>query len=85
MDDQSKMLPTEQAIRILDYWHKIEFFESTDIKDLENNADGVIQLSMEELQHNTSLPWIEPQQIRRAGSDYSPEKKISLRALFRHL
>ncbi|KAJ9434341.1 AAA domain-containing protein [Candidatus Pantoea symbiotica] len=82
MDDQSKMLPTQQAIRILDYWHKIEFFESTDIKDLENNADGVIQLSMEELQHNTSLPWIEPQQIRRAGSDYSPEKKYRYELFF---
>ncbi|WP_312462752.1 DEAD/DEAH box helicase [Pantoea endophytica] len=82
MDEQSKISNTQQAINILDYWHKIEFFESTDIKDLEDNADGVIQLNIEELQDITSLPWIEPQQVRRAGSDYLPEKKYRYELFF---
>lgn len=82
MDEHIKISPTQQAIRILDYWHKIEFFESTDIKDLEDNADGVIQLNMEDLQHITSLPWIEPQQVRRAGNDYSPDKKYRYELFF---
>ena len=82
MDEQSKISSTQQAINILDYWHKIEFFESTDIKDLEDNADGVIQLNIEELQDITSLPWIEPQQVRRAGSDYLPEKKYRYELFF---
>lgn len=74
MDEQNTISPTQQAIRILDYWHKIEFFESTDIKDLEDNAEGVIQLHMDDLQNLASLPWIESEQVRRAGNDYLPDK-----------
>lgn len=82
MDEQNPISPSQQALRILDYWHKVEFFESTDIKDLEDNAEGVIQLNMDELHIGTSLPWIEPKQIRRAGLNYSPETKYRFELFF---
>jgi hypothetical protein len=82
MDEHNTNDLTQQALRILNYWHKIEFFESTDIKDLEDNADGVIQINMDDLQDLSALPWIEPQQVRRAGSDYLPHKKYRYEIFF---
>ncbi|NRN28166.1 DEAD/DEAH box helicase [Photorhabdus heterorhabditis] len=73
---------SSQALRVLDYWHKIEFFESTDIKELEEEAEGVIKLTPEELQDPTCLPWINPQQIRRAGKNFSPAKKYNYTLYF---
>lgn len=81
MEDNSSSV-TNQAIKILEYWHKVEFFESTDIKDLEDNADGVLTFELDDLQSLTSLPWIDPQQIQRAGTDYSPCKKYNYELFF---
>lgn len=82
MDSHNSNSATHQAIHILEYWHKIEFFESTDIKDLEDNADGVLQIEMEDLQSLTILPWINPEQVRRAGHRYSPAKKYRYELFF---
>lgn len=73
---------TLQAIRILEYWHKVEFFESTDIKDLEDNAEGVLKIDLDALQTPSSLPWIDQKQIRRAGKDFSPYKKYKYELFF---
>ncbi|PWC17196.1 hypothetical protein DDT52_16810 [Brenneria roseae subsp. roseae] len=81
-DDKNKSLSIIQALKILDYWHKIEFFESTDIKSLEDNADGVLRLTVEALQIPSALPWIDPQQIRLAGRDYLPSKKYNYELFF---
>lgn len=83
MDDKyNNSHAVAQALKILDYWHKIEFFESTDIKVLEENADGVLRLTKESLQNPTSLPWLDPQQIRKAGKNYSPNKRYHYELYF---
>ncbi|WP_213990073.1 DEAD/DEAH box helicase [Sodalis sp. dw_96] len=70
------------ALQVLDYWHKIEFFESTDIKDLEDGAEGVLRYTAEQLQQPACLPWIDPEQIRRAGKNYLPSKKYNYKLYF---
>ncbi|GKX59604.1 DEAD/DEAH box helicase [Leminorella grimontii] len=74
--------PTARALKILDYWHKIEFFESTDIKSLEDDADGVLRLTLEDLQYPESLPWVEPQRIRLAGKGYLPTEQYNYELFF---
>lgn len=73
---------TLQAIKILEYWHKVEFFESTDIKDLEDNTEGVLTLDLDALHSPSSLPWIDPEKIRLAGSDFHPYKKYTYELFF---
>ncbi|WP_434526025.1 hypothetical protein [Photorhabdus asymbiotica] len=73
---------SSQALKVLDYWHKIEFFESTDIKELEEEAEDVIRLTPEDLQDPTCLPWINPQQIRRTGKNFPPAKKYNYTLYF---
>lgn len=61
--------------QILDYWHAIEFFESTDIQTLHDEGDGVIRYYQPELEGVPDcLPWLNQQQIRRAGIAHSPTK-----------
>lgn len=82
MEDNNKTPVTLQAIKILEYWHKIEFFESTNIEALEDNTEGVLQIDMDALQTFSSLPWINPQQIRRAGESYSLYTKYNYELFF---
>lgn len=61
------------AERVLSFWHKVEFFESTPLKDVEN-GHGAIHYHLEELRANAeTLPWLDRQHVRRAGADYCPE------------
>ncbi|GAA3710022.1 hypothetical protein GCM10022421_16630 [Oceanisphaera sediminis] len=63
------------SYNVLDCWHKIEFFESADIQELHRRGEGVICYSLSELQNNPAcLPWLNHQQIRRAGAGYSPTR-----------
>lgn len=73
---------TRRAVSVLNYWHKIEFFESTDLKELEEDAAGVISLTLEQLQNPGCLPWINAQQNRLAGENFSPEKKYRYKLYF---
>ncbi|WP_409421622.1 DEAD/DEAH box helicase [Pseudaeromonas sp. ZJS20] len=69
------MNQTSLPLRVLDCWHKIEFFESTDIQTLHDEGDGVIRYHQPELESAPGcLPWLNPQQIRRASRVYSPDK-----------
>ncbi|WP_435955417.1 DEAD/DEAH box helicase [Dryocola sp. BD626] len=72
----------EQSIKILDYWHKIEFFESTDIRELEDNAPSVLRLEAEDLLDPLSLPWITPARISSVVNDFSPKKKYRYTVYF---
>ena len=83
MDDDLNVADQQAlALNILDYWHKIEFFESTDLKELEDDAAGVLRVSMYELTRLESLPWIDVQQVRRAGGNYFPHKHYSYELFF---
>ncbi len=60
--------------KVLAYWHKIEFFASTDLKGFEAEGDGVIRYRGDELGKVVDcLPWLNREQIRRAGTGYRPE------------
>lgn len=62
-----------QAERILAFWHKVEFFESAELKGIEH-GEGAIHYRSEELTRSPDgLPWLDRQQIRRAGSAFRPE------------
>lgn len=73
---------TEHAIKVLNYWHRMEFFVSTDIKALEDGTEGTLRLTKDELKDPSCLPWINREQIRRAGENFSPEKKYSYTLYF---
>lgn len=63
---------------ILNYWHKIEFFESTSIDELQDGAKGVIRYSQEMLNNIPDcLPWLNRQNIRRAAHAYLPDAEYS--------
>ncbi|MED5524905.1 MAG: ATP-binding protein [Pseudomonadota bacterium] len=62
------------AARVLNFWHKTEFFESTDIKDLAVDNSGVIHFMADELVQNPGcLPWLDRENARRAGKGFYPE------------
>lgn len=64
-----------QALKILNYWHKIEFFNSADMRDITKLGKGAIHYDIEELLANSAcLPWMNRNQIRRAGRKYMPDK-----------
>lgn len=68
----------QRAIDILSYWHQIEFFNCIDIKDLRNDKDGVISYSGDLLVSDPNcLPWLNRENIRRAGRYYTPERQYS--------
>ncbi|WP_367986815.1 DEAD/DEAH box helicase [Vibrio sp. NTOU-M3] len=63
------------ALKVLDYWHKIEFFNSADLGDIEQVGNGAIHYDFEEIATNPEcLPWINRNQICRAGKKYTPNK-----------
>lgn len=63
------------ALQILDYWHKIEFFNSADLGDISQIGSGSIHYDFEEIALNPGcLPWINRNQIRRAGKKYTVNK-----------
>ncbi|ACT08814.1 conserved hypothetical protein [Dickeya chrysanthemi Ech1591] len=69
------MNKSNSPLHVLDCWHKIEFFESTDIQTLHDERDGVIRYYQSELEGDPScLPWLNYQQIRRASHFHSPTK-----------
>ncbi|MBS4713411.1 DEAD/DEAH box helicase [Aeromonas caviae] len=70
------MNQSDFPLQILDYWHKLEFFESADIQELSRKqGEGVLHYRLSELNNDAvCLPWLNRQMIRKAGSGYSPEK-----------
>lgn len=88
MDDKqthalSTLSNNERAIRVLDYWHKIEFFESTDIRELEDESPGILSYSTENLSDDPScLPWITRDQIGKVVDHFNPAKKYSYKLFF---
>ncbi|WP_043515100.1 DEAD/DEAH box helicase [Halomonas sp. BC04] len=65
---------SSQAERILSFWHKIEFFESAELKDIDNGKGAIHYRSDELLEAPNCLPWLDAEMVRRAGKDYRPEK-----------
>jgi len=63
-----------QAERILSFWHKVEFFESAELKDIDHGKGSIHYRSDELLETPDCLPWLDAQQVRRAGKHYSPGK-----------
>lgn len=63
-----------QAERILSFWHKVEFFESAELKDIDNGKGAIHYRSDELLEAPNCLPWLDSEIVRRAGKDYRPEK-----------
>lgn len=62
------------AEQVLAYWHKIEFFAAADLKGVQSEGNGCIRYSSDELASAANcLPWLNREQIRRAGIDYRPE------------
>ncbi|WP_337162897.1 hypothetical protein, partial [Vibrio fluvialis] len=65
----------QQALNILQYWHKIEFFNSADLGDITHVGNGGIHYDLDEIIGNPDcLPWINRNHIRRAGKKYTPHK-----------
>lgn len=65
----------QQALNILEYWHKIEFFNSADLGDITHVGNGGIHYDLDEIIGNPDcLPWINRNHIRRAGKKYAPNK-----------
>lgn len=66
---------TTQAKRILSFWHKVEFFVSPDLKELEEGSSSAIKYSHEELATLPAcLPWWNQAQLRRASTSHEPTK-----------
>lgn len=63
-----------QAERILSFWHKVEFFESAELKDIDHGKGAIHYRSGELLETPNGLPWLNPERVRCAGKDYRPEK-----------
>lgn len=55
----------DQALNILEYWHKIEFFDSTELGDISEQGNGAIHYNLQQLlEMPESLPWINRNHIR---------------------
>ncbi|SPJ32412.1 AAA domain-containing protein [Kushneria phyllosphaerae] len=61
---------SEYAERILSFWHKVEFFESAELKDVEHGKGAIHYRSDGLLNAPGCLPWLDRQVIRRAGDKY---------------
>lgn len=62
------------AERVLSFWHKVEFFESAELRDI-GYGKGAIHYRSEELAEKPDcLPWLNPEHVRRAGITYRPDK-----------
>ncbi|MFM5186413.1 AAA domain-containing protein [Aeromonas jandaei] len=70
------MHPTNFPLQVLDCWHKLEFFESSDIETLRRQqGGGTISYPLSELIADpVCLPWLNHERIRKAGDNYSPTK-----------
>lgn len=66
--------PLVQAERILSFWHKVEFFESTELKDIDHGKGAIHYRGDELVEFPNCLPWLNPQRVRRAGGGYRPDK-----------
>lgn len=63
------------ALKILDYWHKIEFFDSADLGDITEVGKGGIHYDLEDIIYKPDcLPWINRNHTRLAGKKYTPNK-----------
>lgn len=62
-----------QAERILAFWHKVEFFESAELKGIEHGQGAIHYRSDELAEATTCLPWLDRQAVRRAGKQYRAE------------
>lgn len=68
----------QNAINVLTYWHQAEFFNCIDLKDLRHNQKGVIHYDGELLARDPNcLPWLNRNNIRRAGKGYLPNRQYS--------
>lgn len=71
------------AMNVLTFWHQVEFFNSIDLKDLDQTTPGVIHYSADDLANNPfCLPWLDRNNISRAGRDYFPNKIYSYTLYF---
>ncbi|WP_110707259.1 DEAD/DEAH box helicase [Salinicola sp. CR57] len=61
-----------QAERILSFWHKVEFFESTDLKDIDDGKGAIHYRSGDLVDTPDCLPWLNAEKIRCAGERYRP-------------
>lgn len=59
-----------QAERVLSFWHKVEFFESTELTDIKNGKDAIYYRSDELINAPDGLPWLNREHLRRAGKHY---------------
>ncbi|RXE46472.1 DEAD/DEAH box helicase [Chromohalobacter israelensis] len=64
-----------QAERILSFWHKVEFFESAELKDIDHGKGAIHYRSDELLEAPNCLPWLNVDNVRRAGEKYRPESR----------
>lgn len=63
-----------QAERILSFWHKVEFFESAELKDIDHGKGAIHYRSDELLETPNCLPWLNSEKARCAGEKYRPER-----------
>ncbi|WIX32646.1 AAA domain-containing protein [Salinicola sp. JS01] len=61
-----------QAERILSFWHKVEFFESAELKDIDDGKGAIHYRSAELVDTPDCLPWLNAEHVRRAGRRYRP-------------
>ena len=62
-----------QAQRILSFWHKIEFFESADLKDIDDGRGAIHYRSEDLVDTPDCLPWLNSEKVRFAGKNYRPD------------
>lgn len=68
-------LNNQLALKILDYWHKIEFFNSADLGEITQVGKGGIHYDLEEIMTKPEcLPWIDRNHIYRSGKKFIPTK-----------
>ncbi len=61
----------KQLINILEYWHKIEFFNSADLGDISERGNGAIHYDLQQIINTPDcLPWINRNYIRCASEKY---------------
>ena len=58
--------------QILSFWHKVEFFESAELKDVEHGKGAIHYRSDELVAEPDGLPWLNREHLRRAGKRYHP-------------
>ncbi|CAG9000604.1 MAG: hypothetical protein CENE_02604 [Candidatus Celerinatantimonas neptuna] len=70
----------QDALNILEYWHKIEFFNSAELGDISKEKNGAIHYQEQELFDKPDcLPWMNKQYIRKAGEKYMPNENYTFK------